>query len=68
MLVAQYSESDCRFTLFFQSVGIFKGRILFEVLPVVVEKTWRPAGAMYTWVGLTLDNCKKVDKAIMTDQ
>jgi hypothetical protein len=54
-------------------VGLFKGRIdviiPFEVPPCsVVEINWRPAGVLHTWVGLTLDNCKKVDKTIMTDQ
>ncbi len=34
----------------------------------IVEITWRPAGALLTWVGLTLDNCKKADETIMIDQ
>jgi hypothetical protein len=53
MLEAQYSETDCRYAF---------------VLKICVEITWRPAGALQTWVGLTLDDCKKVDKTINTDQ
>jgi hypothetical protein len=61
MLVAQYSETDCRY-----AVGLFKGHDSHCGATSVVEKTWRPAGALQTWGGLTLDNCKKVDKTIIT--
>ncbi len=32
------------------------------VVASVVKITWRHAGALQIWVGLTLDNCKKVEK------
>ncbi len=53
-------------TLLFLSVSLFKGRTelrnsLWGAVSTV-EITWRPACAMQTWVSLTLDNCKKVDK------
>ncbi len=41
MLVAQYSETDCRYAFVLVSVGIFKGRneviIPFEVPPVLLK-------------------------------
>jgi hypothetical protein len=60
-----------KLTAFVQvSLGLCKGRIdvIIPFAASVVEITWRPAGALQTWVGLTLDNCEKVDKTIMTEQ
>jgi hypothetical protein len=53
MLEAEYSETGCRYAF---------------VLLICVEITWRPAGALRIWVGLTLGDCKEVDKTINTDQ
>jgi hypothetical protein len=49
-------------------VGLFKGRIEvtipFSGATNVVEITRWPAGALQTWVGFTLENCKKLIKPL----
>ncbi len=42
--------------------------VSFTHFAASVEITWRPAYALQTWVGLTLDKCKKVDNTVMSDQ
>ncbi len=47
-------------------LAFFKGRIKVHNslwgAASAVEITWRPTGALQTWVGLTLDNCKTLIK------
>ncbi len=71
MLVAQ-CETNCRYTFVLVICHPFQrqnwGHNSHWGAANVVEIIWRPAGALQTWVGLTLDNCQKVNKTIMTDQ
>ncbi len=72
ILVGQYSETDFRYAFVLVACRRFQrqnwGHNSLWGAVSVVEITWRAAGALQVWVGLTLDNCKKADKTIMTDQ
>jgi|688.fasta_scaffold1121042_1 hypothetical protein len=72
MLVAQYSETDFLYTFVFVICWNFQrlnwGHSSHWGAARIVEITWRPAGAVQTCFGLTLDRCKKIDKTIMADQ
>ncbi len=59
------SEFTEPLTYFFRKLRVCVGLIM---LAGHLGITWRPACALQTWVALTLDNFKKADKTIMTDQ
>ncbi len=67
-LGAQYSETDRRYAFVLVICRPFRrqnrGHNSLWGAGSVAEITWRPAGALQTLVGFTLNNCKKVDKTI----
>jgi hypothetical protein len=73
MLAAHFCHTDCRYAFFSSNLSAFskaelRFTISFEVPPVLFKLLGGPLVHCRLGFSLTLDNFKKVDKTIMTDQ